>query len=47
MLGIMPRWLAPEAVAARSRITAVLYDFYQARHDEGPDVSAFVKECRT
>jgi hypothetical protein len=43
MVGIAPGLLAPKAIAARGRIKAALYDFYEARHDEGPDVSAFVK----
>lgn len=44
MLGLAPSLLAPKAVAARNRIQAALHDYYLARHDEGPDVSALVKE---
>lgn len=42
-MGIAPHLLAPKAIAARSRIQAALHEFYEARNDEGPDVSAFVR----
>ncbi|KAK3302292.1 monooxygenase-like protein [Chaetomium strumarium] len=42
-LGLAPRWLAPRAVAARRRIRAALRKYYMVGHDQGPDVSAYVR----
>jgi cytochrome P450 len=43
-LGLAPTLLAPQAVAARARIQAALKEYYEAGYDQGPDVSAFVKD---
>ncbi|KAK4123859.1 hypothetical protein N657DRAFT_671896 [Parathielavia appendiculata] len=43
VMNLAPRLLAPQSVAALSRIQAALKEYYEARYDEGPDVSAFVK----
>jgi hypothetical protein len=42
-LGLAPRLLAPKAVAGRDRIQAALYEYYREGHDQGADVSAFVR----
>ncbi|KAL2024713.1 hypothetical protein VTK56DRAFT_6914 [Thermocarpiscus australiensis] len=42
-LGLAPRLLAPKALAARDRVQTVLREFYEARLDQHPDVSAYVR----
>jgi hypothetical protein len=44
VLGIAPRLLAPKALVARSAIQQALAPYYLAGHDQGPDVSAFVRD---
>ncbi|KAK4106331.1 cytochrome P450 [Parathielavia hyrcaniae] len=42
VMNLAPRVWAPQALTARARIQATLLEFYEARYDQGPDVSPFM-----